>query len=360
MVGDVTVKTAKQMSVSDLAGNFIELRRAGPKEFAGPCPRCGGTDRFHCTAQWWFCRQCHPKRDDAIEFLKWARGMSFTEAVGYLTGESVIMETTKVQPQLAAKPHTAQSATWKQKAERLVSEAHEALMQGVDLRGENYLRNRGITPDAWVKFNLGYKLHFHPDSNQAEPAITIPWVGKDGLTAVRLRYLNPPSNRKLVALTGSAFAGMLYGRQGLCSTGIEQRTLVLCEGEINAVSIWLAQHEAALDVLSMGSESARLTDAMVSYARRYMRVIVWMDKPEIVRKLMQQIPGAYGFSSPGGMDANDLLRQGQLGGVLARVRLNAARTDEERSKLHDDIASMMRLPAQESFGVDTVLEGIAT
>ena len=36
------------------------------------------------------------------------------------------------------------------------------------------------------------------------------------------------------------------------------------------------------------------------------------------------LPGAYGLGSPGGQDANDLLRSGHLGGFLALAREDAA------------------------------------
>ena len=55
----------------DIVGRFTELQRASGQEMAGPCPKCGGSDRFHVTDAWFFCRRCHEKRGDAIELLIW-------------------------------------------------------------------------------------------------------------------------------------------------------------------------------------------------------------------------------------------------------------------------------------------------
>ena len=114
------------------------------------------------------------------------------------------------------------------------------------------------------------------------------------------------------------------------------RTLVLCEGELNAISIWQQCHEWNWDVLSLGSESAKLTPAAIDYANRFERVIIWMDRTEIVKLLMHEVKGAYGVNSPKfgdkKRDANDMLMDGRLAEFLATVRINACETDRERER----------------------------
>jgi DNA primase len=52
-------------------------------EFAGPCPFCGGRDRFRVQPQegLWFCRQCSPdgRWQDAIAFVMRRDGVLFAE-----------------------------------------------------------------------------------------------------------------------------------------------------------------------------------------------------------------------------------------------------------------------------------------
>ena len=56
----------------------------------GPCPRCGGEDRFHVRRDWWFCRQCYSHDNgqphDAIAFMRWVEGLTFEEACQRLAG----------------------------------------------------------------------------------------------------------------------------------------------------------------------------------------------------------------------------------------------------------------------------------
>ena len=67
-----------------LAGPGLRKVASGTRgpEYAGPCPKCGGRDRFRVQpeAGAWFCRQCHPEWGDAIELVKWRDGLGFREA----------------------------------------------------------------------------------------------------------------------------------------------------------------------------------------------------------------------------------------------------------------------------------------
>jgi len=66
----------------------IRLKRVG-RELIGPCPRCGGTDRFaaHIGKQVWNCRGC-AKGGDILDLVQHLDGVRFGEAVQILTGMS--------------------------------------------------------------------------------------------------------------------------------------------------------------------------------------------------------------------------------------------------------------------------------
>lgn len=51
-------------------------------------------------------------------------------------------------------------------------------------------------------------------------------------------------------------------------------------------------------------------------AQRYKRVIVWADEPEDALQALGTIPNALPVRSPGGQDANDLLRAGLLADLV--------------------------------------------
>ncbi len=71
---------------SEIARRGIKLS-AGSVERCGPCPVCGGTDRFsvNLKKQLWNCRRCE-RGGDVIELVRHLDGLSFGEAVRVLTG----------------------------------------------------------------------------------------------------------------------------------------------------------------------------------------------------------------------------------------------------------------------------------
>lgn len=339
------IEQAKQINITDLISRYVSLNRASGNEWQGGCPKCGGDDRLHCTADWWFCRQCHEKRGDAIDFLQFATGCTFQQATEQLTSQQW-PERKPHRNQPKAQRVDDREEQWFEDAARLLRQ-HQIALPGSE--GAAYLRGRGLSPATWAAFGLGFApAAKYRDQEGGFPAIAMPWYRGGKLTAIRYRFLNPPAKQKLTSLPGSKFGSVLFGGQTLPEwvpvplpdgyRGCEQHcTLVLCEGEINAMSIWQVAHDTNLHVMSVGSESSRLSAGAVAVAQRYGRVIIWMDKEELAKQLMGQVPGAFGFGSPGGKDANDQLQAGTLGGQLTALRWQAARTELEQWQLIFDL-----------------------
>jgi hypothetical protein len=237
-------------------------------------------------------------------------------------------------PKQQQKPQ--QPAAWRERAMALVIDAHNLLWESDS--ATEYLRRRGLESHTWLTYQLGY-IERSPTAERA-PAIVLPWYRAGQIAAVRFRFLDVQKTvdkqgahhaTKLKALQGSQFSGLLFGGQAE-PLPHSQRTLVLCEGEVNAASIWQVAHESRLDVLSIGSESARLSPAMLKLAGQYGSVLVWADRAEVAKQQAKEI-GAYAVSSPGGSDANDLLQDGSLGYALSFWRYEMAQTAEQREAL---------------------------
>jgi hypothetical protein len=82
------VEAAKSVPIeSELARRSIALKRAG-RELVGPCPVCGGRDRFgvNLDKQVWNCRGC-AGRGDVIDLVQHLDGVGFIAAIETLTGE---------------------------------------------------------------------------------------------------------------------------------------------------------------------------------------------------------------------------------------------------------------------------------
>lgn len=346
---DDALERAKAVNIVELASRYTKMRHLSGQEYAGPCPKCGGEDRFHATKEWWFCRQCSPKRGDAPGFLQFVENLPFLEAVERLAGDrptrpaqpvdrrermrQTMLQTSQGRvPVAPAKEAAGQSTEWRQQAERIVTDAHDALMADNN-PGAEYLLGRGLLPHVWEAYNFGFAQVYHAPSDSKLPAIVIPWYRAGKVSAVRYRFLKPPDKRKTTSLRDSSFSGVLFGGQAIAGCAERMRVLVLCEGELNAASIYQVAHMAQTDVLSIGSETATLTPAAVEYISQYRQVIVWMDRPEIARQLMAILPRAVALNSPDGKDANDCLKEGLLGGLIATMRRRGARTREQQEAM---------------------------
>jgi phage/plasmid primase-like uncharacterized protein len=347
LLPDAVIEQAKQVSILSLAERYSELRKISSHEWAGPCPRCGGADRFHVKEDWFFCRQCNVKGGDTIAFVQWMQpGLSFPDAVFQLTG-GTLPTATQRKPERTKAPAQVTQPDWQRKTIAMLQAAQERLLEADGESARQYLIARGLEPRTWLQFGLGFRFDANVPGTEGKvnaPAICLPWYASGKLVGIRHRFLTEQSGTKLAAEFGSQFSGRLFGGQGLPewvtmpigdgNKSVQSLcTLVICEGEINAMSIWQAAGDTNVHVLSLGSESAKLNSAMIGFAKRYGTVIVWADRAEVARNLQAEIPAANSITSPNGKDANDLLRDGLLGAVLGMARLRACRNDHEREGL---------------------------
>lgn len=85
-----------------IIGADTRLHRVTAKEFAAPCPFCGGTDRFRVnteTQRWW-CRQCSPTEhwSDAYEYLQRRDNLTFIEVKKRMEGDNGTFKSTPPAP----------------------------------------------------------------------------------------------------------------------------------------------------------------------------------------------------------------------------------------------------------------------
>jgi hypothetical protein len=80
------IARARAVRIEDeIAGRGIKLNGRGP-ERCGPCPKCGGTDRFaiNTSKQIWNCRGCQ-RGGDVISLVQLLDGCTFDAAVATLS-----------------------------------------------------------------------------------------------------------------------------------------------------------------------------------------------------------------------------------------------------------------------------------
>lgn len=315
--------------LSTLTGNAY--RREAAHEYAGACPWCGGDDRFRIftdTGRYW-CRKCE-RKGDAIQYLREHEGMTYHQAQTWLAGNGVATPTLKGDRK---RQRTPQPAEWRRRAAAEVKRAYALLDTDAGAAARVYLLSRGLTPETWDAYRLGFLpdvgIGWDADRKAftaTAPAIVIPWYRRAEVIGIRYRFLEPQTERdetvKAKAKAGSRFATkagtVLFGHQALeWEQNRTAQTVVLVEGEINAMSI---RQATGWHVFSYGSEgSSHLAEKQVAFLQGYWQRIVWADRPQVAQRLRAQLPDTIALQSPEGKDANDLLNEGVLADVLQMI-----------------------------------------
>jgi phage/plasmid primase-like uncharacterized protein len=147
------VERARETDILAVAARHTEMSRAGHHEHHGPCPVCGGHDRFSVNIRKgvWYCRGC-AKGGDVISLVRHITGGTFTNAVETLAGENW------PKPRLVeARKAPASVSEHRLLALRLWGETKPI----VGSVAETYLRTRCVDLDQIP--DLEGVLRFHPN-----------------------------------------------------------------------------------------------------------------------------------------------------------------------------------------------------
>jgi DNA primase len=329
------------VDIFDLIGRYTPLKRESRREMSGPCPICKqGKDCFHVHVDgWWFCRKCHEKRGDVIEFVQAHEGLDFVAACESLANRA-LREAPTIKPQPTPKVQHWDTERWQLRAWDIMNSAAEALDTPKGEPGRQYLQQRGISEHAWRVFVLGYSPNSPPWDRENKrwtggPSITIPYLRHDDdhIMAVRYRRIDPSEDR-YINKAGSAT--VLFG---LHLVDPNASTLVIVEGELNAISIWQESHDLGISVVSTGSQtpSEQTLKAVSWLSKEFQHCIVWCDTPDSALKIRDAVksPRVKPLQSPKvddqKVDANDMLQGGVLRAFMER-KLLGERTSLQRAK----------------------------
>lgn len=283
----------------------------------GPCPICGGRDRFTIKSgggDRWHCRKCSPDGyHTPIDFFMQYYNVDFKEALSKMGGE--IQKPAPIAPrQIHPAPvQVVPDREWQEKAWKQIDAASDCLLNSdAGDPGRRYLTGRGIHKGMWNMCLLGYGVIFN------RPAVFIPWLDLGNVvTAVKYRFMDElaqhDKNKRFAMMTGSL--PYLFGLQHVLPS---DQTLVFVEGELNAISV-LQTLPRGVSVVSAGSDSNGKNDALLhALAFRYDRIVIWMDDPEKVIKIGERMNrrDAKLIKSPKidnkEWDANEMLQAGLL------------------------------------------------
>ncbi len=150
MIAPETIAKARDLSVVDVARQCgAELRKVGD-EWNGPCPACGGRDRFWVNEvkNTFLCR-VSGAAGDAITLVRHKHGCGFAAAVEMLTGEAAMPA-----GQRPAQPSAEEDNRFRDKARRRAWAVWSDGRRADPLRGgwlvREYLALRGIPFPSWA------------------------------------------------------------------------------------------------------------------------------------------------------------------------------------------------------------------
>jgi DNA primase len=278
-------------------------------EYHSPCPRCGGTDRFHAWPEQnegqgsFWCRQCD-LGGDAIKFLMEYNGLSFRDAATR-TGKELDAPQRRYTPavpktdQPAAKDLTPREITtpqqnWQLQAHKLILHAAEALQQNPEQL--QYLQTRGISPHQAMKWSLGFvggdkpavfsarsKWGLEPKQNNKKPdalwiprGIVIPNIIGDEVNSIRIRRPKQDRTGQLADLHYHVMPGS--GTAPLLSYH-GQRTIVVVEAQLDAILVDQYASDIA-GVLALGNDSARPDERAHQALKQASLILVALDNDD--------------------------------------------------------------------------------
>lgn len=176
----------------DLRQYVTGAKKQSSNEYAAPCPKCGGEDRFHLkqTSNGWecFCRRCTGAENrwmDPIGFLQWRDGLSFQQAcqsLGLVASDTPTKYvkrartlTTRFQQDNGIKPPKPPKKRVAGQFEAIARHCHNRLSK----QQTDYLRGRGVDLFTAIYRGLGYSNGEHVAGKYVPQGIVIPcWQGK--------------------------------------------------------------------------------------------------------------------------------------------------------------------------------------
>lgn len=235
----------------------VQLRGNPNGTLCGPCPKCGGDDRFavitnaRAGVQLWRCRKCFGDQLlDAIRYLQHMRGLAewrgiFDQlrAYGYSGTRSESSSAQPIRKQIS-KPITREGVTipdqlesppsdeWQDSATIHALECMRRLWNPDGARALEYLRTKRMLADHTIrKFGLGF-CDRTDKASSAWRGITIPRSYGGALWSINVRTNEANGARKYLLRAGSRTCAPLNG-DALADPAIQN--VIICEGEFDCM-----------------------------------------------------------------------------------------------------------------------------
>lgn len=315
-------------SVFELAREDTQLQKVAVNEYAGPCPGCGGRDRFHVNLTkrngfgGWMCRVCRPAEmqgwGDDVDYLVAFRGMSKREALKVARDQvdSLLDQIQEARTYAAPDNDEPPRAPWQEKTSKYVEDAVYHLWKTPAGRAAlEYARGRGLEDSTIKVAQLGFSIDRDQAGNSI-PYLVIPWRVsakiEDGYWAVNRRDMRedkPEDAPRYKMVYGSSKQG-LYG--GALLERSRKFASFLVEGELDALILAQEARGYNVNVVATGGQNSILTRWAIRLSRMPL-VLLAQDNEEKgndqARTWKDVLPNAARYR-PLAKDVNAMLLEG--------------------------------------------------
>ena len=310
------------------------------RQWDGPCPFCGGTDRFRVhekgiDGRWVYtCRKCKAG-GDAITYLRERHNMSFAEACDALGVASTTPILRAPKLTYASTAIEARSVAWQKATQAFAQRCANTLWSSVGASALAYLHGRGFNNDTLRKFCIGYNAKSIKLGGKwwAWRGITIPRYQADELWAVNVRRRQSDieaakrhnviarqtgqgevwNDGKYVMVAGGT-PRVLFNADALRMASMSSpiHTVIVTGGEFDAMSVMQCA-PTGVHAITLGGEAINPTQQHREELSSY-RVFICSDNDEAGEacgaKWLAAISDAIRIHAPIGKDLNDSLRAG--------------------------------------------------
>jgi hypothetical protein len=241
-------------------------------EYAGPCPWCGGKDRFlvwpdQKGGRYW-CRQCE-KKGDSIQYLRDFHNLPYFEAcqkVGIEPAKSRFSALPRrlSKPAFTPKVTTVPDSHWRNEATAFLNAAKRNLWTDANKDAQTFLHGKGLSDETIRAASLGWnpkdiyrdrkiwgllpeiKDNGKPNFLWLPAGLVIPCFTNEKIIRLRIRRLE--GDPRYVIISGSDTRPMTWS--------MNRKVIIIVESELDGL---LLQQEAGdlVGVVALGSAQAK-------------------------------------------------------------------------------------------------------
>jgi putative DNA primase/helicase len=289
--------------------SLVDLKTESQGSLCGPCPKCGGVDRFvfRTDSERFWCRQCHEKPGDVVDFHGWLKGVTTKDLLEQYfpkdNGQSITAQWQSILSQYTNKDPVYRLLT----NQRKISET--VIDKAFTEEKIRFFKHRGKESVACAYTSL----------NGNKNVLTVQYLTVDG------SEFPLAEGKNKVFAKGSKAKEDCFFQAG---ESIEKaETIILCEAVINALSSADCIPEACILAIG-GTPLTKKVEVLKQYKDAGKRIICFFDNDSAGMKATQRVAKILGVktesvewpgNAPSGFDINNLLMRGDRAAIVEMV-----------------------------------------